>query len=250
MKRRKFIASSALTATAGVVSANSLRSTTQNPTNEIYELKTYELAFRGDQKSLLTYFNEVLKPALFGVGAKNSMIFSEVGNPEPKKLWVLNAYPNFDVYQKSIALATQKDFIEKSAAYANAGKIYNRISSSLLYAFDGLKQMLDPIKDTGLFELRIYEGSNEDAVRRKIKMFNNEEIDLFYRTDLNPVFFGKMLTGPYEPCLVYMLSFRNMEHRDEAWKSFGGHPDWNKMRVKEEYKDTVSNIRKIFLNLI
>ena len=206
MKRRKFIASSVLAASAGTVVANSLESTAQNPTNEIYELKTYETTFRGDQKSLITYLKDVLRPALQGVGARDLMIFSEVGDAEPRKLWALTAFPNFEIYQRSIDLAAQKDFIEKSANYASLGKIYNRINSSFLYAFDGLKQMLDPIKDAGLFELRIYEGTNEDAVRRKIKMFNKEEIDLFYRTDLNPVFFSKMLTGPYEPCLVYFLT--------------------------------------------
>jgi hypothetical protein len=38
-----------------------------------------------------------------------------------------------------------------------------------------------------------------------------------------------------------------MEHRDQAWKDFLEHPDWLAMRDKEIYADTVSNIRRIFL---
>jgi len=137
--------------------------------------------------------------------------------------------------------------MEQSKAYIEAGQTYNRINSSLLQAFASIPQMKQPINGAELFELRIYEGVNEDAVRRKIKMFDVEELDLFYRTDMNPIFFGKMLVGPYIPSLVYMLNFRDMQHRQEAWDTFINHEEWNRMKVKPEYANSVSNIRKVFL---
>jgi len=78
-------------------------------------------------------------------------------------------------------------------------------------------------------------------------MFNNEELGLFQKLGMGPVFFGDMLVGPYVPSLVYMLNYKDMEHRDDVWGQFGKHPDWAKMKVKKEYANTVSNIRRIFL---
>ncbi len=131
-----------------------------------------------------------------------------------------------------------------------AQTLYTRYSSSLLSAFDGMPQMMDPIAGASLFELRTYEGYDEDAVRRKIKMFNDGEIDIFLNTGLHPVFFGEMIIGPYRPCLTYMINFKDMDEHDASWKRFGAHPDWKRMSAMKEYADTVSNIRKIFLNPI
>jgi hypothetical protein len=50
--------------------------------------------------------------------------------------------------------------------------------------------------------------------------------------------------------LVYMLNFRDLEHRNETWNTFINHPEWKVMSSKEEYKNTVSNIRKIFLEKV
>jgi hypothetical protein len=98
-----------------------------------------------------------------------------------------------------------------------------------------------------LFELRIYESASEDAGRRKIDMFNKEEIALFLKVGLLPVFFGRIMAGEYMPALVYMVGFKDMTDREAVWSRFGAHEDWNTMRVKPEYADTVSNIRRVFL---
>ena len=246
MKRRKFITAAAATGlSAPLVSAPSFDY--QDATNEIYELRSYELAWGGNQAALTDFLNQVEAPYLKANGANHFMTFKESDQRQPTKIWCLISFPSFAAYQQAIAHRSDQQYLEQSRDYAAAGKSYNRISSSLLYAFDGLKQMKDPIEGASLFELRIYEGLNEDAVRRKIMMFNDEELDLFYRVDLNPVFFGNMIVGPHVPCLVYMLNYRDMEHREQGWKDFLEHPDWLVMRDKEIYANTVSNIRRIFL---
>ncbi len=222
-------------------------SSTQAENNEIYELRTYEMAWGGNWSALNTFLQQVELPYLKNNGANHTMTFNEHGQDQPTKLWTLASFPDFNSYQKAIVSRKKQSYIDQSAAYTEAGKTFTRITSSLLYAFDGLKQMKSPIDDASLFELRIYEGVNEDAVRRKIMMFNDEELDLFYRVDMNPIFFGNMVVGPYIPSLVYMLNFRDMEHRDKAWGDFLAHPDWMEMRDRKIYANTVSNIRRIFL---
>jgi hypothetical protein len=249
MQRRKFIAAAAVTSiTAPFASAKSISSPAPGD-NEIYELRTYEMTWGGNQSALMSFLKDVEGPYLKDQGANHFMIFNETSQSQPTNLWVLSSFPDFSSYQQAIANRTDDSYLARASSYADAGKIYNRISSSLLYAFDGLKQMKTPIERASLFELRIYEGVNEDAVRRKIKMFDDEELELFYKVDLNPIFFGQMITGPYVPSLVYMLNYRDMDHRDKAWKDFLEHPDWNVMKVKPEYANTVSNIRRVYLEL-
>ena len=250
MKRRKFVAAAAAsTIIAPYATAHSLNNSDQQGGQEIYELRTYEMAWGGNGAALTSYLKDVEEPYLKSMGANHFMKFNETSQAQPSKIWTLLLFPDFESYEKAISNRSDKNFINEASSYATSGKTYNRISSSLLYAFQGLKQMKTPIENASLFELRIYEGLNEDAVRRKIMMFNDEELDLFYKVDLNPIFFGNMVVGPYVPCLVYMLNYRDMEHRDQAWKAFLEHPDWNAMKVKEKYANTVSNIQRVYLEL-
>lgn len=245
MDRRKFIPAALTASLVAPYAAARTFSNKNDDNHEIYELRTYELA--GNQAALVSFLKNVEAPYLKNHGATHFMMFSEFGQPLPVKIRVLAAYPDFASYQKTIANRSQDEFVAQASTYTEAGQTYNRISTSLLYAFKGLKQMKSPIDNAGLFELRTYEGVNEDAVRRKIKMFNDEELELFDKVDLNPIFFGQMVAGPYMPSLVYMLNYRDMQHRDQAWQNFLEHPDWLVMRDKQVYANTVSNIRRVFL---
>ena len=218
--------------------------------NEVYELREYEIAFFDNQQSLMAYLSGILLPSMRKIGANHTYIFRENGDANPSKVWVLISYPSLDIYQRCQAAMIKSSFVEASADYAAAGKSYSRYTSSLLSAFDGIPAMRAPGVDHSIFELRIYEGVNEDAVRRKVMMFDDEELPLFDEVGLNSIFFGKMLVGPYMPNLVYMLGFRDMADRDAAWERFSVHPDWKAMLQKPIYKDTVSNIRRVFLEKV
>lgn len=247
MERRTFIQSTFATATLPFVG-----NTNQpiNDTKEWYELRTYDITFGANANLLTQYLKEVLHPAMKSVGVNHFHIFDEYSKSIPRKIWLLISYPSPEVYLNAQQLASDTNFLKAAANY-NAlpveQKIFNRFESSLLLAFDRLAAMQTPPSEAGLFELRIYEGFSEDAVNRKIKMFNVEEIDLFYKVGLLPVFFGEMLAGKHRPCLAYMLYFKDMEERDANWADFSKHPDWNTMKVKEEYANSVSNIVRIFL---
>lgn len=217
---------------------------------ELYEIRTYEVKFQGNQQMLKDYLNKVLGPALKSLGANRFMVMGELGKSDPTQLWVIIGYPNGEVFLKAQNVQNEATYKTAAADY-NAltldQTLYNRFTSSLLLAFDGMPKMIDPMVGASLFELRTYEGYSEDAVRRKIKMFNEGEIKIFLETGLHPVFFGEMIIGPYRPCLTYMINFKDMEERDANWKQFSAHPDWKALSGMEEYANTVSNIRRVFL---
>jgi hypothetical protein len=252
MERREFIQKSVLATTAVTAAGlSSVHAGTQQQRKEVYEWRVYETMRGGGQSVLDNYFSTALIPALNRLGVKKVGAFSEMSKNEPTMLYLLIAYPSFEDFKKiNDALKTDKDYQQASVKYNElpADKpAYNRYDSSLMIAFDGLPQMLTPASGPRMFELRTYEGYNEDAVRRKIKMFNEGEFDIFYRVKLNPVFFGEVIAGKNLPALTYMISFKNMEERDNNWKAFGQDPDWQKILKDPQYANTVSKIYKTFL---
>lgn len=255
MERRKFI-SAGIAASAvplGCVSAKQLVENPTEPTKELYELRDYDLKWGVNRQPLVSYLKDALGPAMKRAGANHFMVFDEINKTSQSKLRVLISYPGMESYLASQDLSADAAYQAASSVYHAIpvdSPIYNRYSSSLLHAFDGLKQMLSPVEGATVFELRIYEGYSEDAVRRKIKMFNDEEFPLFHKVGLNPVFFGEMISGPLRPCLVYMLNFTDMDAHASAWQDFIKSPEWNEMKVKPIYANTVSNIRNVFLKQI
>ena len=152
--------------------------------------------------------------------------------------------------QISIALEKDEAFIKDARKYGEIPKDkfpIKRYTTSLFRAFDGIPKMLKPENNSMIFELRTYEGNNDDAVSRKVKMFNEGELNIFDEVGLHSVFFGEKFSGPDMPCLTYMLAFKDMKERDENWKKFGPHPEWKRIVKLPEYANTVSNISRVFL---
>lgn len=247
MKRRQFVASSLL----AVPSLTTADITQPAATKELYELRTYESRFGSPQSNIENYLKDALMPALNRQGVKAIGVFREMGKTDPPKLYVLISHPSMESY------ATVATRLAGDAGYTTASQTYNqltpdkppfaRYSTSLLSAFDALPQMVVPAKENRIFEMRTYEGYSEDAVRRKVKMFNVDELPVFYKVKLNPVFFGQVIAGEHMPCLTYMLTFKDMAERDANWKAFSADADWKRISSAPEYANTVSNIIRVFL---
>jgi hypothetical protein len=249
MERRDFIQKSILTTAA--VAGGSLAATAQvqQKNNQVYEFRVYHM--RRNMKPLENYFTKAFIPALNRLGVKNVGVFSEWSKNEPPVIYALIPYKSFDDFGRiTMELKKDKAFEQARAEYDQIPvdqTVFERYDSSLMLAFDGIPQMVVPAQKPRLFELRIYEGYSEDAVKRKVKMFNEGELGIFKNVKVNPVFFGENITGKGLPCLTYMAVYDNMEARDQAWKEFSAHPDWQKMSKLPEYADTVSRIHRVFL---
>ncbi|HLT80997.1 MAG TPA: NIPSNAP family protein [Cyclobacteriaceae bacterium] len=232
-----------------VLAAASITSSyAQSSGRQIYELRVYELTM-GSLGHMENYLGKALIPALNRSGVKNVGAFRETGKNEPPKIYVLIPYASMADYARvRKALERDEAYQSDSEAYRKLPKaVYFRYKSSLLEAFAGLPSLVVPPSGERIFELRIYEGYSDDAVSRKVKMFNEGEIDIFRNTGLNAVFFGETLSGPDMPSLQYMLTFRDMEERDKNWQAFIAHPDWAKMSKDPQYANTVSKIIRVFL---
>lgn len=252
MKRRNFIKNAA---TASLISAAPLTAVQASTDDvqkgaEYYELRTYELEKGKDSTMLENYLKNALIPALKRNGAGPIGVFVDLEPSDTPKLFLLITYPKFKTYGKmAAALVGDSAFQAAAKSYhsiAAEEKPYARIQSSFFEAFDGMPQLAIP-QGEHILELRIYESANEDAHRRKVMMFDTGEIDIFLKTGLNPVFFGKALIGSNIPNLTYLLYYKDMETRKANWKKFIEHPDWAAIKDLPQYKGTVSNITNYFL---
>jgi hypothetical protein len=218
---------------------------------EIYELRVYEMAFFKPASVLHNYFEKAMIPALNRHGIKNVGVFEEAGEALPKKIYLLMAYRDMQsISAIADALAEDTQFQDDAKEYIDAPqeKIpFERISSSFMRSASGFPNLVKPNEDSEYFELRIYESHNEDALRRKVKMFNESEFSIFSEVGLNTVFFGQNISGHQMPCLTYLLAFKDKEAQLEAWSKFGPHPEWQRIRKLKEYENAMNDITRVFL---
>ncbi len=250
MERRSFLKKSAL-ATGAAISASTLKAgPAPAKAKDIYELKVVHLNGAAGRNQLKKYYTEAVIPFLSKRGAK-VMAFNEYSLEDPPVMYVLHAHQSLaDYYDATLAMRSDAEFMEAANEYnkipAN-NPVYDRIETFLLEAFDGFPRLNEPGKKGGLLEMRTYESYSEDAGIRKVKMFNDGEVQLFNNLGFHPLLFSQHLAGQYMPALTYMLWFNDMEERDALWAKFGPSPEWREMSSKEEYANTVSKIHKKFL---
>jgi hypothetical protein len=250
MERRSFLKKSAAVAGTAFAAGSLNAGNVPLPEKDFYELKVYQFAGGGGVTQLKNYYTEAVIPFLNKRGAKVG-IFGEYSLEDPPKLYILHAHKSPADYWDAVqAMKTDKTYLDAAKSYFDlpaSQPVFERYETFLMEAFDSIPQFKTPDKNRGLFELRTYESYNEDAFRRKVKMFNVEELPLFEKVGLHPVFFGELLAGRFMPALTYMLWFKDMEERTANWAKFTASDEWKTMSNKPEYADTVSKVKRIFL---
>ncbi|MFW6257262.1 MAG: NIPSNAP family protein [Prolixibacteraceae bacterium] len=250
MKRRSFIRNSALAAGAAMTAGAVKGTEVPVSKKDFYELKVYQLTGRGSVVQLRKYYTDAVIPFLNSIGAKVGL-FTEYGMEEPPKMYILHVYKKpEDYFDAVVKMRTDRRFLDAAQTFFEIPAdrpVYERYETFLMTAFDAIPEIKMPDENRSLIELRTYESYNEDAARRKIMMFNDEELPLFEKVGLHPLFFGQVLAGRYMPALIYMLWFKDLEERDANWQKFITSEEWKKMSSKEIYADTVSKVKKKFL---
>jgi hypothetical protein len=215
---------------------------------EIYEWRVYSL--KGDGAALDDFYAKTLIPAYNRLGITVGAFAPEQAG-ETQQRYYLFIYPNIERYHVvKLKLWDDKDFRRAAQPFYDssaAAPVYGEFVSYLCEAFDTVPRMLKPDKSRTLFEWRNYRSPNEEANQRKVKMFNSGEIGVFNAVGIHSVCYGEVLAGPRMPSLVYLTWHKDRATRDEAWKKFGAHPEWQRMRNLEEYKYTATDNQVVLL---
>jgi hypothetical protein len=227
----------------------------------VYEWRQYSLRNGTGARRLDDYLQNALLPALNRIGHAPVGVFQVTfGLPSPT-FFVLTpstAGGGADsLLAREAKLDADQAYVKAAAPYFDAvaaDPVYVRQEVSLLSAFPQFPRVSVPAataaKGPRMFELRTYESHNEAAGAKKIEMFEKGgEIAIFRRVGLAPVFFGRTVIGAAIPSLVYMVVYPDMAARDKAWTTFGGDPEWVKLRSTAGYAnaDILTNIASLLL---
>ncbi len=259
IRRRDFLAASLATAATAPAFAASTADTAGR--QEFYQLRVYRIADAGKQQVVSEYLEKALLPALNRVGIDRVGVFTALADPPPASADDLHSLlvliPTADlqlVGQLPSRLAADAAFCAAAAplwARPMKDPAYQRIESRLMKAFAGMPVIELPAETRAgkprIFELRVYESCNNKKAALKVDMFNSGEIDIMRDVGMAPVFYGETLVSDDLPNLTYMLSASDMAAHKAHWKAFIAHPEWDRMKKMEKYKETVSKIRNWYL---
>lgn len=254
MQRRNFMKmAGALAATPALASASAALppSALAASKKEIYEWRIYTL--QGEGAPLDSFFGKVLFPAYHRkkiiTGAFKPYRLKE---GEKDQRHVLFIYPDIAAFHKvKQELWSDRIFREAAQPYFDTtapAPVYSHFETYLSEAFDRIPVHRKPGNERTLLEVRIYQSPNEEANQRKVKMFNTDEIAIFDQVGINSVLYGEIMAGPRMPALMYLTWYRNEDTRSAAWKQFGEHPEWNRIKSLPEYAHTATNNQSIFLS--
>lgn len=236
MQRRSFLTSAPGAALLPSLAANA-------PKGAVFELRTFFLR-NGDQVQRASdFFGNYFVPGAQRLGIGPVGIFSPaIGERSPSVL-LLISHPSWDALETTRErLMTDSQFRKGFEQYHSASEpAYIRTENSVMRAFAGMPALqapaASPQRPNRIFELRIYESNNPITLSRKIRMFNEGEIQIFQRLGMAPVFFGETVVGRNLPNLTYMLAFDDLAAREKLWSAFSADPEWQKMRAQPGVSD-------------
>ncbi len=219
------------------------------------EFRTYHLSSAAELPKVDGYLEKGLLPALKRQGIGPVGVFTDKAPEGPPNVYLLIPFASIEQF------SAMQGKLDADAGYQAAAADYfgvpqkeprfSRIESELLLSFEAFPRATVPEqKKQGkprLFELRSYESHSEKMGALKVEMFNSGEVPIFLDCGIQPVFMGRVLSGPKMPNLTYMTVYSDEDHMAEAWSKFGPHPDWKKLKAVEKYKGTVSKIHKTLL---
>ncbi len=225
--------------------------------DQYYEVRSYVLADQADAAAIDEYLSKALLPALGRQGVGPVGVFTNSENDQTGSSRIIVVIP----YDDANAIAAVKSRVEAEPEYQAAGKayldrgpdesLYQRIESELLVAMDCMPIAKVPEgtlnNQDRVYELRVYESPNERLGNLKVEMFNSGEVPIFLACDIQPIFIGQSLVGPYTPNLTYLTMYSSEAAREKSWIAFREHPDWQVLKEVEKYKGTVSKIHRYVL---
>lgn len=220
---------------------------------QYYELRVYKVFDFEKQQALDQYLEQSLLPALKRQQIESVGCFHRADDENDHSIYVLIPFNTVDQWAACREnLAKDAEYQVTSSDYFSASlkdPWYERIDTRLLRAMTSLPQLKRPLTPSAdrVYELRLYESHTEDHAKRKVAMFNVDEIRIMQEAGLGPVFFSETMIGRDVPNLVYLLSTESPEKHQQAWKAFLAHPDWIRIKDLEIYRDTVSKIEKWML---
>ncbi len=217
-------------AMAAALAATATAAEQQAATATYIELTTLRVHFGAQMDRLLAWFEKHAMPAFKKHLPGPAGVFTvDVGAHIPAVV-LITSYPGLAAIEAAIAKHDgDKDFMDSYAALEAEGVPFFRQDFSLLRALPfspGLKASAAGDPPHKVFELRTYEASTYRQLEMMHQRFHPQEIEVFAKCGINPIFYADTFVGPNMPNMVYLTPFESEAHRESAWAAFRAHPDW------------------------
>ncbi len=220
---------------------------------QYFEVRTYTTKSAEQQQRINDYWQQAAVPAYNRMGIKPIGVFTELQDSATNKIYVLVPCDSVEVFAAiPVKLAADVAYQKLATEFLSAPKTnaaYERIESSLLVAFDGMKHVFVPPSDKrpNVFELRTYVSSSEGKGLNKIKMFESGEITVMKEVGLAPIFYGRTIVGSPMPSLVYLTCGEDLVAHKKHWAGFSAAPVWKQLQADPQYKDNMTTAIKVML---
>lgn len=218
---------------------------------QYYEVRIYSTQSEAQQQRVNDYWQNAAIPAYNRMGIRPVGVFMEQEASATNKVYVFIPCDSLEILGGIPArLAADAEYQKAAAEFLNAEKTnaaYERFESTLLVAFDGMKHMVAPPANTGVFELRTYMSPSEGKGLNKIQMFESGEITVMKEVGLAPVFYGRVVAGSHMPCLMYMTCGENPDAHKKHWQAFSASPVWKGLQNDPQYKDNMIGMIRVLL---
>jgi len=197
-----------------------------------YRINRYDMR-GGDEKLIDAFLKDALLPAARRLGMGPIGVFNSWFASDGSFKYVLLPGRSLEVLvDLEAALKTDADYLRIAAPFRKAEvrqPPFQRLSSSILRAMPGLKQMQLPASLAGspkrIFELRHYEQPTYETHERKVQMFMEEEAAQLDAAGLMGVMYGIDLVGENLPRLTYMWAYPDLGARHKGEDVFFSKPE-------------------------
>jgi hypothetical protein len=231
--------------------------TVKPPVRQIYQLIVYHIKDKNQEQRLDKYLSEAYLPAMHRSGIKTVGVFktANIDTASDKRIYVFLPFNSTNDFLKNAGLLERdKQLQQQGAEYLNAkfdDVPYLRKESILMQAFTGMPMLKKPNftepKSGRIYELRSYESPTELLNIAKVRMFNEEEVEIFDRIGSQPMFYAEVLAGSRMPNLMYITTYSSRESREAHWKTFSSDSEWKRISALPEYQHVVNKADIIFL---
>jgi hypothetical protein len=253
ISRSLFPAAKALAVATIIAGAPAVVSAADVDAPQYYEVRIYSTQSEAQQQRIDDYWQNAAVPAYNRMGIRPIGVFTEQEPSATNKIYVLIPCDSLEIFGAIPArLAADADYQRAAAGFLDATKTnaaYERIESSLLVAFNGMKHLMVPPPDRqpNIFELRTYMSPSESKGLNKIQMFESGEITTMKEVGLAPIFYGRAMVGSHLPCLMYMTCGQSPEEHKKHWQAFSSAPVWKQLQADPQYKDNMIGMIRIVL---
>jgi len=220
---------------------------------QFYEIRVYATKSLEQQQRIVDHWQHAAVPAYNRLGCQPIGVFTDLQDSATNKIYVFIPSDSAEAFAAIPArLAADTAYQAAAAEFLNAPKTnaaYEGFSTWLLVAFDGMKHLSvpPPAKRPEVFELRTYISSSEGRGLNKIHMFESGEITVMKEVGLAPVFYGRTLSGPVMPSLVYMTCGENLDAHKKHWAGFSAASVWKQLQADPQFKDNMTTAIKVML---